>query len=117
MRPNPCEARIIELEAEVRDLKEMLVGYGRLASNTPPNTAMLLGAALSGGDALALAQQMAGPGEGEERPGTHCSVCGEPMKGEPRPCAVVTHGECAMDATKELRVGREADRQRKGRGA
>jgi len=100
--------RIRRLQDEIRSLRERLANYGRMAMNTPPNTAMLLGAALSGGDALALAKKL-------DKPGTHCSVCGEPIDGKPHPGADVTHGECAMEATKELRVGPEADRRRKGR--
>jgi len=78
IKHEPRDERIIELEAEIRDLKEMLADYGRFVLKTPTNTVMLLGATLSGGDVLALAKKL-------EKPGTHCSVYGEPMKGGPRP--------------------------------
>lgn len=37
------------------------------------------------------------------KPGTHCGICGKPIKGKPSPGADVYHMSCMMEATKHLR--------------
>lgn len=37
------------------------------------------------------------------RDGITCSVCGKPTTGEAFPGAIVTHIECMMEATEDLR--------------
>ncbi|MHA2265615.1 MAG: hypothetical protein ACXAEN_24755 [Candidatus Thorarchaeota archaeon] len=39
----------------------------------------------------------------DEKPGTHCGICGKPTKGDPHPGADVYHLHCIMEATKHLR--------------
>lgn len=40
----------------------------------------------------------------KDRPGTHCTVCGKPTKGDPMPGADVYHLDCIMATTEHLRI-------------
>lgn len=37
------------------------------------------------------------------KPGTHCAICGKPIKGKSYPGADVYHWDCIYEATRHLR--------------